>query len=87
MFDIKALIRAEAPGDMAIGVVRDALYHEPEWVKLKSHYPKARVLFRYKDGGQELPDSTTVAELQAGMNAGTMSIAIDDGAGGQLEEV
>ncbi len=86
MFDINKLLRSEAPGDMAIGVVRNSFYRSPEWQRVLKHYPTARLLFKYRAGGKEVPESLTVTELQAAVQEGTIAISIDDGSGGLLEE-
>lgn len=87
MFDITELLKpGAAPGDMAIGVVRDAFYNTPEWKRLKANYPKAQVLFKWREGGTEVLETMTVAELQAAIEAGTVAVSIDDGSGGQLED-
>lgn len=86
MFDIDKLLRMEAPGDVEIGVLRNAYYRTPEWQRLLKYYPRAQFLCKYRADGKDVPDSMTVAELRAAVEAGTVAISIDDGTGGMLED-
>jgi len=86
IFNIEALSRSAAPGDVTLGEMRGFIRNSELFAKLRSVSKFAdRLQVRLlDDDGADLPDEMTLDEFRALVAVGRAHLVIDDMSGGVL---